>query len=85
MEEKIGVKCKIEHYRISGKVIIAKLWSEEEKREVIRNKNRLKEDQIFIENNLTWEERKTQERINTWVKERRNKGGCKGRKIILEK
>jgi len=73
MEEKISVKCKIEYCRISGKVIIAKLGSEEEKREMMRNKNRLKKDQFFIENDLTWEKRKTQERINIWVKKRRNK------------
>jgi len=48
-----------------------KLGNEEEK-EVMRKKNRLKRDQIFIENDLTWEEKKIQERI--WVKERRNKG-----------
>jgi len=40
----------------------------------MRNKNKPKRDQVFIENDLTWEKRKTQERINIWVKERRNKG-----------
>jgi len=40
-----------------------KLGSEEEKKEVMRKKNRIKGDQIFIENDLTWRERKTQERI----------------------
>jgi len=61
---KISVKCKIEHCRISGKVIIMKLRSEEEKKEVISNKSRLKGDQIFVENDLSWKERKIQKRIN---------------------
>jgi len=32
--KKIGVKCKIEHCRTSGKVIIGKVENEEEKREM---------------------------------------------------
>lgn len=41
----------------------------------MKRKNKLKEikeEQIFIENDLTWEERKIQERINKWAKEKKS-------------
>jgi len=44
------------------------------KREVMRNKNKLR-GKIFFENDLSFEERKTQNRINKWVKAQENKGG----------
>lgn len=71
----MGVECKVEHSRLSGKVIIARLGKEEEKKEVMKNKNKLKGGNIFIENDLTWEERKLQEKISKWAKKERNKGG----------
>jgi len=55
-------------------MIIVKLESEEVKKKVMRNKYRLKGDKIFIENDLSWEERKVQEKINRWVKEQKSKG-----------
>ena len=48
----------------------------------MRNKHKLKGD-IFIENDLSWEKRKIQERINKWVKEQ--KGGRKDIKVGLSK
>jgi len=54
--------------------MIAKLGNAEEKREVMVNKYKLKGEDIFIENDLTWEERKVQERISKWFREMRNKG-----------
>jgi len=56
-------------------VIIAKLENDEEKKEMINKKNRLKKEQIFIENNLTLKEKKIQKRINNWAKKRKNKEG----------
>lgn len=41
---------------------------------MIKRKNRLKGENIFIENDLTWEERKVQERIIRWTKKERIKG-----------
>lgn len=70
---------KVEYCRRSGTVIIVKLDSEETKRKVMRNKNKLKGETIYIENDLTWEERKTQERISRWAKTQKEKG--KGVKI----
>lgn len=40
----------------------------------MKNKNKLKEGNIYIENDLTWEERKIQERISRWGKEEKSKG-----------
>lgn len=37
-------------------------------------KNKLKESKIYIENDLTWQERKKQERINEWAQQRKMKG-----------
>lgn len=65
---------KVEFCRWSGKIIIVKLGSEEEKKDVMRRKNKLKGGQIFIENDLSWEERQTQSRINKWAKNERSKG-----------
>lgn len=74
LKSRLGVACGIISVRISGPVIIVKIDKEEDKKWVMRNKNRLKGGKIFIENDLTWEERKRQERIGRWVKEQRNKG-----------
>jgi hypothetical protein len=74
LKDNLEIECKIENCRMSGKMIIAKLGDEETKREVMRRKNKLKGGTIFIENDLTWEERKIQERINKWAKEYKARG-----------
>lgn len=74
IKEKLGVQCKVTECRNSGFVIVAKIENEEKKKEVMRNKNKLKGDNIFIENDLSWEERRLQERINRWAREKRMKG-----------
>lgn len=53
-------------------MIIVRLGKKKNK--VIKRKNRLKGKNIFIENDLTWEERKVQERIIRWTKKERIKG-----------
>lgn len=45
----------------------------ERKKETILNKNKLRGTNIFIENDLSWEERKIQERINRWAKKEKEK------------
>lgn len=74
IHEKTGHSGGVESCRISGKVIIVTLESEEIKRDIMRNKYKLKGEQFFIENDLTWEERKIQGRISKWAKVRREKG-----------
>lgn len=76
LEENLGLDdkdCTIESCHGSGKVIITKLRSEEEKREVMKRKNKLKERQIYIENDLSWEKRQIQVMINKWANSEKNK------------
>lgn len=56
-----------------------KLESEKVKKEVMRNKFKLKGEKIFIKNDLSWEERKIQDKINRWTKTERKRAGGKGR------
>lgn len=74
LRDKVGVEVKVIDCRRSGRVIVAMLEREGMKMEVMRNKNKLRGERIFIENDLTWEERKLQERISRWAKEEREKG-----------
>lgn len=72
--DKLEVECKVEECRVSGKVIVVKLSNSEQKEEIMKNKNRLRGGSIFIANDLSWEDRKIQEKINRWAKEQRDKG-----------
>lgn len=54
-------------------MIIAELKAEDN-REIMKIKYRLKGRNCFIENDLTWEERQIQYKIQKWVKEEREKG-----------
>ncbi|XP_039303405.1 golgin subfamily A member 6-like protein 1 [Solenopsis invicta] len=76
IKEKIGVDIdgKVVNCRESGKIILIKLDNEEGKKEIMRNKYKLKGENLYIENNLSWEERKVQERIHRWTKEQKEKG-----------
>jgi len=69
-----GRRFRVIGCRESGTVVVIKLEDEETKKTVMRNKSRLKGENIFIENDLSWEERNVQGRINRWVKEQRRKG-----------
>lgn len=74
LEEKMEVEVEVISCRKSGKVLVAKLKDWQMKKKVMENKHKLKGGRIFIENDLTWQERKTQEKIHKWVKEEREKG-----------
>ena len=76
IKEKIEVTCKIMSCRVSGSVIIVKLENEEKKKEVMINKSKLKlkGERIFLENDMSWEQRRTQERIKRWGREQKEKG-----------
>lgn len=50
--KKVKVKCRTVGCRISGSVIVAKVEEEEEQKNIMRNKSKLKSDKIFIENDL---------------------------------
>jgi len=55
-------------------VIIVKIEDEEGNKEIMKNKNKLKGDRLFIENGLSFEERKIQEKISKWAKDKRSRG-----------
>ncbi|XP_025995913.2 uncharacterized protein LOC113005092 [Solenopsis invicta] len=72
--KKLDVNCKVVMCRLSGSVVIAKIDGEEKKKEIMIKKSKLKGGKIFIENDLTWEERRVQEKIHKWCREQREKG-----------
>lgn len=74
LKQKIDVECKVMSCRQSGTVTIAKIESEEKKKEIMRNKHKLRGEKFYIENDLSWEERRTQEQITRWAKEQKAKG-----------
>lgn len=51
--------------------MVVKLENEEKRKEVIINKRKLKGNNIFIENDLSWEKRKLQEKMGRWAREKR--------------
>ena len=57
IKEKIDVE--VISWRISGLVVIIKVDNEKMKREVMKNKNKLRRGKIFFENDLNFDERKT--------------------------
>lgn len=70
---KLQVNCNVISCWKSGIVTIAKLENEM-KKEIMRNKNKLRGMNIYIENGLSWEDRKVQENFNKWVNDKRAKG-----------
>jgi len=74
IKRKLAIDCRISEVRKSGPVIIAKMESEEGKKEIMKRKGKLKGDSLFIENDLNFEERKVQEKLSRWAKEKRSKG-----------
>lgn len=63
----------VEACKLSGKIIIACMEKKEDRIEVFRNKFRLKGENIFVEHDLSWEERNIQEEIAVWVKGEKEK------------
>lgn len=63
IKTKLGVDMKAIGYRVSGTVVV-KLENKEKKKEIMINKSKLKGEKIFIKHNLSWEERKIQEKMN---------------------
>ncbi|XP_014222235.1 centrosomal protein of 120 kDa-like [Trichogramma pretiosum] len=74
LQDKIGVKVHFEAAWKSGQVVIGRCQNAEQKEEIMRGKAKLVGSTIFIDNDLTFEERKVQERINRWAREQRDKG-----------
>lgn len=72
-KEKIDFNGEVEAVWSSGGVVVARV-GKEEKIEIMKRKNKLMGTRIFIENDLSYEDRKRQEEINRWVKEMKEKG-----------
>lgn len=72
-KEKIGFEGKVEAAWISGGVTVVKVGSQE-KVEIMKRKSKLAGSRIFIENDLAFEDRKRQEDIHRWVREKKEKG-----------
>jgi len=60
---------------------MVRIRNEKERSEIIRNKHKLKGCKIFTENDLSWERRKIQERINKWNRKGEEKVGISKIKI----
>jgi len=73
IKEKVGVDINVLGCRESGTVLVVKLENEEEKKEMMKNKYRLKGEKIYIENDLSWEDGNIQVKINKWAKEQKGK------------
>lgn len=71
--EKINFRGEVEAAWNSGGVTIARL-GREEKIEVMKRKSKLAGTNIFIENDLSYDDRKKQEEIGLWIRERRELG-----------
>lgn len=74
LADRLGLNVKIEAAWRTGKVIIAKLSSVEERRRVMANKSKLAGTKIFIESDLSYEERKVQEEIGRWARCKKDEG-----------
>ncbi|XP_014229659.1 golgin subfamily A member 6-like protein 2 [Trichogramma pretiosum] len=74
LKSKLDIEIKMEAAWKSGQVIVGKCSKWEQKDMIMRNKSRLTGTTLYIENDLSYEERKKQEAISRWAKEQREKG-----------
>lgn len=74
LKEEIEVEVEIVSCKRSGKVIVIMLGNEKVKRVIMENNRKLKGKDIYIENDLSWEERRVQVRIGRWMKKEKEKG-----------
>lgn len=74
IKSRLGLEIKILQARMSGRVIVARVGSVEEKLKIMKNKSKLAGSKVFIEYDLSFEDRKIQEEINRWIKGIREKG-----------
>lgn len=70
---RLGLKVNVESAWKSGPVVVAKV-SSEDKEEIMKRKSRLVGTAVYIENDLSLEDRRKQEEINKWVKKKKGEG-----------
>lgn len=77
LNEKLEINIEVKGCWERKGVYIAKMENWEDKMKVMANKYKLKNfkrGKIFIEHDLTWQERQIQGKISKWAKEEREKG-----------
>lgn len=74
LADRLGVRVEVEAAWRGGSVIVARLGSVGEKRQIMGSKSKLAGTKIFIENDLSYEDRKRQEEMAKWVRSRREEG-----------
>ena len=74
LEKYLNIQVDIVSTWRRGKVIIAKIYNFEQRELIMKNKNKLKGTKVFIENDLSFDDRKRQEEIVKWAKVQREKG-----------
>jgi hypothetical protein len=79
LEREIGVKVNVkEAFKINkDKMMLAKIESWEQKKNILLNKSKLKEkedERMYIDDDLTKEERETQKKLRELAREERNRG-----------
>lgn len=84
LEKQLGVKVSIKEAYTVGKrkekkAVVAKIEYWKEKQEVMKNKNKLRGTQIYIDNDLTMKERDIQSKIY----DRANKEKAKGKRVKI--
>lgn len=70
---KLGLKVNVDSAWKSWPVVVAKV-SREDKEEIMRKKSKLRGTSVYIENDLSLEDRWRQEEINKWVKGKKAEG-----------
>ncbi|KAL7287491.1 hypothetical protein TKK_0018325 [Trichogramma kaykai] len=74
LKEKLEIEAGLEAAGRSGQVVVRKCTSYEQKEMIMKNKARLAGMRIYIENDLSFEDRKIQEKIARWARGQREKG-----------
>lgn len=74
LRDRLGVEVEVRGARRSGAVLVVRMGSREAKAQVMGSKSRLKGSAYFVEHDLSYEDRKTQEEMVRWAKEVRAKG-----------
>ncbi|XP_023318006.1 uncharacterized protein LOC106651336 [Trichogramma pretiosum] len=74
LKEKLAIEAGLHAAWRSGQVVVGKCTSYEQKEMIMKNKARLAGTRIYIENDLSFEDRKIQEKIARWARAQREKG-----------
>ena len=74
MKEKLAVDVNVVNVRKNGSVYVIKFERKVDRDIVLQNKYKLKRSKFFIELDMNYEEKKRQENLSKWVKEKKLNG-----------